>query len=735
MQKVESQESPQILSFSIICPQWLENSKSEDTESLLDQVLCYIDLKDHNNTEINKNNVDNIDSHNDNNDTIINSQWIPWSNKINDNKMDNNTEAVENEFNNTFSLATSNNEIVKQIGLLQAITDISCKFNGNNNKNTQISYIDTDKTRTIIGSFESQDKDSILKFWFFCQFQFTKIKLTNGDIRYIQRGLATPEYLKNQILKGYQLWCLNNGSLENYINQIDKFNARLEISKWWRNWFINKFEFPSSFDSSDDALFNILHGIRYSCVDKPVGFLKNLDEKLKNFIDNEDCLNDILILNTNWTPEKNWGVIYMNNESIYSFESLNYLISFFKDIDLKFGLSTYALTYGNWPSLKQYVNSLRRMKSIKPNGGLFERSLMEPAIYLQEKLTNNVFNPFTNVIDTVESYIPSVSNLIDVNNIMPSTISSINTVKNATLHPWNSLASYWNSNPEPSVNNEINNENNNEERIITEDQNVTDDNTSESRSNSRITIQSNLNESLEIAEKTGSFLLGLSKKGSIILHDFNLYNKITNEWEIVKLIIYELNGILFVLFYDSNKANLLNSVDFYTDLSTQLNLIYETYFTDLIFNQLKTLENDMLKAKKKNEEFSFIIYDDNKYWTNISNIPPDNDTLLHQIPEKVQIVEQNIDATDLEYLRTLSLMQDRQLQGIIINNLKPSSSWIVQEKIIRLGRNNWCLFHRFNEIKWVIVIKRLANVKGNEKFIFGEDVKMWLTWVENNGYM
>lgn len=721
MQKVENQESPQVLSFSIICPQWIENLKSEDTKSLLDQVLCYIDLKNHN--------IENISIENN-----PNNQWIPWSRKLNDNQKDNNVE-VENQIDNTFSSTTSDNEIVKQIGLLQAITDISCKFNGNDNNNTQISYIDTDKTRTIIGSFELQEENSNLEFWFFCQFQFTKITLTNGDIKFIQRGLATPEYLKNQIVKGYQLWCLNNGSLENYINHLDKFNAKVEISKWWENWFINKFEFPSSFDSSDDALLSILYGIRYSCTDKPIGFLRNLEQKLKHFISEESYLNDILILNTNWTPEKNWGVIYMNNESIYSFESLNYLVSFFKDLDLKFGLSTYALTYGNWPSLKQYVNSLKRMKSIKPNGGLFERSLMEPAIYLQEKLTNTVFNPFTNVIDTMESFIPSVSNLIDVNNIVPSTISSINTVKNVTLYPWNSLTSYWNSNssnPELSVDNETHNE----ERSITENQNnAIDNNNTESRSNSRITVQSNLDESLKIAEKTGSYLLGLSKKGSIILHDFNLYNKISNKWEIVNLIIYELNGILFVLFYDSNNAKVLNSVDFYTNLSKKLNCIYDTYFTDLIFNQLKTLENDMLKAKSKNENFSFIIYDSNKYWTNISNIPPDNDTLLHQIPEKVQIFEQNIEATDLEYLRTLSLMQDRQLQDIIINNLKPSSSWIVQEKILRLGRNNWCLFHRFNDTKWVIVIKSLANVKGNEKFIFGEDVKVWLTWVENNGYI
>ncbi|KAG0686736.1 hypothetical protein C6P40_003466 [Pichia californica] len=663
----------------------------------------------------------------DDNDNI---QWsLPWSSSKATN------EANNNNSNNTFSKITSDHEIIKQIGLLQAITDLSGKFNSGS-KNTKISYIDTNQTRTIIGSFELQDienDDNSLTFWFSCKFQFAKVILTNGDIKYLQRGLASPEYLKNQILKGYELWCLNNGSLKDYINKLNKFESRIKISNWWHNWFINKFEFPSSYDSTDDAIFKLIPGIRYSCVNKPIGFKENINEKLKSFINQQSNLNDILILNTNWTPEKNWGIIYLNNDSIYSIKSLDSLIFYLKDLDLRFGLSTYALTYGNWPSLKQYVNSLKRLKSIKPNGGLFERSLMEPAIYLQEKLTNNVFNPFTNVINSMESYIPLFNNIIDVSNIVPTTVSSINTVKNVTLHPLDSIYSYWNS----STINEPDDLNNQLGESIQEEENI--DVEEESRSTSKRTIQSsNIDESLETAQKSGSYLLGCSKQGSIILHDFHLFNKISQCWNIVKLIIYEINGILFVLFYESENNENLNSPIMYSELSKNLNSIYETYFTDLILNQLKSLQDDMIIKSKNNEklnDFEFIIYDDNKYWTNISNIPPDHDTLMHQIPERIQIVEQNMNSTDLDFLRTLSLMQDKQLQSIIINNITPSNSWISNEKIFRLGKNIWCLFHRYNDNKWVIVIKSLANINGNENFIFGEDVKKWLNWVENNGYL
>lgn len=735
MQKVESQDPPQVLSFAIICPQWIEDARAEDTESLLHQIVCYIHPSDEDTDAENTERVSNAA-------TITNTQWLlPWAKKA-----DPNTEEADSGSQwNTFSPNVSDHEIVKQIGLLQAIADISGKFNaGNGTKSTQVSYIDTDKTRTVVGWFPSAERDGPGGFWFFCEFQSTKVTLTNGEVRYIQRGLASPEYLRQQIFRGYELWCLNHGSLEFCDSQMDMLDLKHLATRWWQQWFRSRFEFASSYDATDDALFKLLPGIRYSCVDKPLGFSENINKELNAFVEAEESLKDVIVLNTNWTPEKNWGVICINDHSIYSQWSLQSLISFFKDIDLTFGLSTYALTYGNRPSLKQYLGSLKRMQSIKPDGGLLERSLMEPALYLQQKFANSVFNPFGNVIDTFESYIPSMTNIMNISGYVPFAVPSITeSVKNATLHPWNSLTSYWGAAPEIDPPNAEEHQSEahdpspssvpSGEQESQHDRSAGEVSAGESRSPSRKTVQSSIYESMEVAQKSGSYLLGCTKQGSIVLHDFFLYSREKEKWETVKLIIYEINGILFVLFFDSNYELLKHSTEFYDSLSKKLDSVYEVYFTDLIFNQLKSLEDDM--KSKNRDDFAFIIYDQEKYWTNISNIPPDHETLMHQIPERVQLLEQNINGTDLEFIRTLALMQDRQLQGVIANNIAPSPGWVGHEKITKLGRTRWCLFHRYSDTKWVVVVKQMANVDGANGFMWGEDVKKWMSWVESDGYL
>ncbi|GAV28930.1 hypothetical protein PMKS-002408 [Pichia membranifaciens] len=529
---------------------------------------------------------------------------------------------------------------------------------------------------------------------------------------------------------------------------MDKPSLRLQVTQWWQQWFKSKFEFPSSYDATDDALFKFLPGIRYSCVDKPLGFSENISKELEFLTSKESGLKDVMVLNTNWTPEKNWGAIHVNDYSRYSRWSLQSLVSFFKDIDLTFGLSTYALTNGNRPSLKKYVESLKRMNSIKPDGGLLERSSMEPALYLREKFANAVFNPFGNIIDAFESYIPSMPNITNLSEYVPSVVPSISeSVKNATLYPWSSLTSYWSAAPEESPSPPAQTEHDEDEsppsihslpQLLPNEQDSLHGRTagetgSNTRSFSQKTTQSSIYESMEVAQKSGSYLLGCTKQGSIVLHDFYLYNEQIQDWESVKLIIYEINGILFVLFYDSGHELLKHSTEFYGNLSRKLDSIYEIYFTDLIFNQLKSLEDDM-KSKSK-DDFAFIIYDHEKYWTNISNIPPDHDTLMHQIPERVHLLEQNINGTDLDFIRTLALMQDRQLQGVITSNVTPSPGWVVQEKVTKLGKTRWCLFHRYTESKWILVVKQIAIVGGTEGLVWGEDVKKWMSWVETGGYI
>lgn len=739
VKRIENQYPPQLLTFGIVNSKWIDNEYAEDTESLLDQVVCYIDSRDEKYSSDQHSNLDG--------------QWnFPWPMRSENSGVsaDSNKNGDGKKQCNRFSNISTDNEIIKQIGLIQAVTNISAKFSSNcDDLNTVISHIDTDKTRTIVGKLTCNDGiERTSNFWFFCQFQFSSVKLSDGEIRYLQRGLASPEYLIQLFKDGYGLWCLNNGSLEYCEKYFERSDLRKKVIQWWTIWLSNKFEFNSSFGLTDDSLFKLIPGIRYSCVNKPIGFTENINKLFKSFLETEEGLKDMCILNTNWTPEKNWGVIYMNKDTRYSQSSWNFLISFFKDVDLTFGLSTYALTYGNWPSLKQYVSQLKRMQSIKPNGGLIERSLVIPAIYLQEQLTNGVFNPFSSVVDAVESYIPNMPKLDDVSSIIPS----ISTVSNVALHPLNSLASYWDNSSDD--NNLAQNVTNSGIETLN-GENIDSEVPIEPRNNSTKSHISIGNDNIT-TENSGSYLLGHTKQGSIVTHDQYMFSNVNNGWELVKLVIYEINGILFVLIFDSEYQDVNNLAEFYIKMSLKLDSIYEKYFTDLVINQLKLFENhikdDSSFVSAWKSDFTFIIYDDNRYWTSMKNIPPDYETLKYQIPEKLYMVEQNInsDQSELQMVRTLSLIQDKKLQSVISNNVSPSKNWTVDEKIIKLSKGQWCLFKPFSDTKWVVVVKPISNVGiksdklsandntlSNQRIgsIFGDDVKKWLDWVNNNGYI
>lgn len=699
------QQGPQVVEFGIVNPKWLDESRAEDTQSLIQQIVCYLDLRNYDN------------------DTN-NNQWkLPWSEnpKVSANgdlKVD-----IVNRY--TFTECISDDEIIKQLGLLQAIHDMSAKFNTNDIQNTSMSYIDTDKSRTIIGKFKSDDDDNDDNlFWWFCKFEFMKILDANNEIKYLNRGIASPEYLKQIINNGYAMFMLNNSSLYE-LNKSGREKVRALCKNWWKIWFNNKFEFESSYNITDDSLFKTLPGVRYSSVNKPLGFRENILQKLNGFMNENLYLNEVLVLNTNWTPNKNWGVIYKNESSIYSKLSITNLVNFLKETDLTFGLSSYSLTFGNCPSLKQYVNQLNRMQSIKPDGGLLERSLMLPAIYLQDQLTNNVFNPIADAVNTVESYIPIMGTIKEVSGYVPS----ISTVSNMTLHPWDTVSSFWKKSvPETAEQHDQD----------VDEPNILPTTSIESRGASKTTNFANVEESLEVAKGSGSFILGLTKQGSIILHDYHLYNQEKKSWEMVKLVLYEINGILFILFYDS-KYNDLNNIALYNKLSKSLDVVYETYFEDLIVNQLDSIREDF--QSDESDEFQYIIYDNEKYWTNVLNIPPDYDILNHQIPERISLLEKNLkinissESTMLENYRIISLIQDKQLQTIIKDNLL--QGWVINEKIIKLGKNQCCFFKRFNMHKWIIVVKQLDLVKSSNKngFIFGEKVRKWLDWAEVDGYI
>lgn len=533
-------------------------------------------------------------------------------------------------------------EMVKQVGVVSAICELGNQFN--NGEKADLEAIETDKSRTVFGV--------VGEFMWFAKFR--KI-----------HGLADAVNLKKQFEDGFKLFTLVNGPLLLGDCYIKKEGLKLLSEKWWRQWITNKYEFDSSCFTSRDGMLGLLEGVRYSCVEKPFGFTKNLNDAVAGLLD--DDLQDIIIINSNWIPNKNWGVIH--DSSIYHASDL---INYLKDLDIYLGLSTYSLTYGNWPSLKQYNDQLKRLDSVTPSGGLFERSILSPAWYLQEQLSENVFNPVGDLIDAVESYVPVMGTMKNIGDAVVTT-------------PWNTLYSYWrrgDGEAEPDVNQE------NEEPITEED-----------------------------SLANGQYILGLTKKGEI-LQTFHL-QKQDGTWDNPKLVVYEVNGIMFVFLYRETAE-----VD-YQQLSNTITDMYNTYLQELILKQIDSL--------KKKEEFRYIIYDDCKYFSSINILPPDEDSYKYQLQSQKELIEKSLGISDvpdkstaLKTLRIIALMEDKQLHHIAQGHS--------YEKLTKIGRNHWGLYKRFSPQQWVVVIKEATPSEPIDS-IFDDTVHQWLEWVQARGYL
>ncbi|TID14950.1 hypothetical protein CANINC_004621 [Pichia inconspicua] len=671
---MQSVESPSVEYFSIINRKWGHNSRGkEDTASLYEQVLCHI-------------------CYNNNND---NNQLEEGINPVNIGRVN----SVEDD-------------VVKEIGCLQALADLSEKFASDDKGMTRISHIDTDQARIILGEMGEN-------YWFYTKIKFSKLILDNDEVHYTERGLASPDYLRQKFINGYNLFVLNNGIFDDCVIKYEKQELREFVTAWWKVWLDHTFEFKSAYNFEDDALFKLIPGVRYSCVEKPFGFKENIEKGLKEFVDNCNGLDDILVLNTNWTPEKNWGVVYLNEESIYSKKSLYALINYLKDIDITFGLSTSALTHHNWPSLRQYVEQFNPRD---PSVNLIERSLMVPAIYLQTKLANNVFDPIGEALETFESYVPIRGVVNQVTNYVAPSISA---VSDFTIKPLYSLASFWahkNSVDATDVTNATVSESNQ---------------LHSSSSRTRNFDKDIIDESLKTEKATGTFILGLKNQHDILIKDLFLESSNGN-FKNVKFVIYELNGIMFVLMF--NESSMIDSEVFFNELSAKIDHIYETFFSDLIIKQVEDLKDDFTE----DPDFIYIIYDNEKYWTTVPNIPPNPDVLECQIPQRKQLLEQNLNINltkngeTLDTYRAMSLMQFKQLQYImedlISNRLHPDLH--SDEKLSKIGKNQWCYVKKYSAKKWVLVVKRIDNVEvNNRNYILGEKVHAWLDWVQADGYL
>lgn len=666
---IKNSNPPSLVSFSIINPDWLDDHKSEQTEDLIKQVVCYIN-----------------NSNDDDNDSGDN-YWL-FKNLNNNNQLN-------------FDI---NDEIVKDIGIVSALLDISNKFNGNNK--TKVSCFDTNKTRTIINSIPYLKNDS--NYWYSAKFKFASVALDNNknDEIFIPNGLGNPKYLKSIFDDGFKLWILNNGDLLNRdIKTIDKSEISESLTKWWKTWIKNKFEFVSNYGLTNDAFFKNFKGLRHSSIKKPLGFTKNLNNRIDLFMKDKDNakLIDMCILNSNWNPVKNWGVLYLNDKNHLNWEDL---INHIKDLDLSLGLSTYSLTFNNWPSLKDYVNHLQRMNSIMPNGELAERSLVSSFWQnsLKQGLSYNNYNVYNPFVD----YMPDLSSLNIVGSVIPNTLD---TVSNITLHPWNTLSHLWGSSTNTDEN-EPDLQPNLQPTASTQASVSENSNECSSRSNSRNTVQSVLNgrQELEKIDKSGSYLLGLTKQGLIVTQNYYIKagdGKEGLEFKLIKLVIYEINGILFLLAYN---PDIQTDTGFYKKLSVQLDEIYENYFTDIVINQIKDSSDNGNTAKNEDNFFDFfdrknneyIIYDNGKYWSNIENIPPDYETLQYQIPgripdyERLQESEKNKAKYTLQ--RYVKLIKDKRLENLTddwCDERNHDSSFKTDRKLVKIEMNKYCRMNRY----------------------------------------
>ncbi|KAG7842683.1 hypothetical protein KL941_005059 [Ogataea angusta] len=278
-------------------------------------------------------------------------------------------------------------EKAKRIGFIQGLGAFAGRFHSSGDG--PLNYIDTDKSRVVTGIFEE-------KYHFFCGFRFAKTGQS-----YVRRGIATPTYLLNEFQYGYNLYRINYGLIDR--------NAKKRLEDWWRIWLTQKFEYPSGFGLTDRGVLNLLSGYRRSSVGLPLGFRDNLKNALKEFSSKNSSLVDLLIVNTNWTPTKNFGVIYLNDESPIPREWLINLVNHLERLDLSTGLSTYSLRLSNIPSLKAYYAAIQALSG--GNRTLLDRSILQPAIYIHEQLTTHVFNPFTSAINTVASVPHLVSSI------------------------------------------------------------------------------------------------------------------------------------------------------------------------------------------------------------------------------------------------------------------------------------------------------------------------------------
>lgn len=370
--------------------------------------------------------------------------------------------------------STNTDAIFKKVGLLQAMGALSSQFNAQS-QSTRVRCVETDKGRTIMAVLEGC-------YWFFWDVVF-------GDENGVQssKGLAPTEWLRQQVLQGYNLWCLNFGTFEQCIFEMGKDVFQNKCSQWWQQWFERMFGEEGDLCLDGNGALDLYSGVKYSCVDLPLGFEINTTMAITEIINSVQGLVHMAVLNVNWSPESSWGVIYSHETDF----NVRPLFQWLESVDERTGISTASLLETNTTERGNTTDSFETSDAINTN--FFERSVVQPATALQTTFNDNLVTPVFSMLGTASSYIPGAEYVPNV-------------------------FSYW-----------------------SQSQNVSAQPVPEQVSASEPV--------LDPQPETGNYVLGKLSDGSECAKKIHIANK--NNFMRLNLVVYKRNGMLFALLFDS----------------------------------------------------------------------------------------------------------------------------------------------------------------------------------------
>lgn len=706
---IQAMAAPYVRSFTIVAPAWLEDSGAEATEELAKQIICHIRRSG------------------DGQDKLY-------------------TTSLEKPVTPDGQYDDFYDEIVRQIGTVSAFHELAVKFNNCGDS----FYSHTFKTNVSLRLTDKLDySHPECQCYILWDIVMPTVILANGKEEHVDRGLAVPEYFRELLQEAVQLFQFHHGPVSDFVKvsgQKER-NATMEIfTEWWRTWIENKFELASSFAMTGDGVLKLVPGMPMAA---DVGqYQHHYDVVFKPIIaDTSNGVQDVIVINTNWTPVHNWGVLYPTTSTQrYTTSNMVSFVRLLKQLDLHLGLSTYALTYGNWPSLIQYAANLKEYGSLSPEGEIEERSLMVLAQYLSEKRGHeDVYNPFAGVMESISKY--------TVDPFTGAVKDATDAVVKASFYPWDKLKNYWDATEPQTAQMQVQT-NDGGITLLNEDVEegsgvgigIADDEEADPLKFENGTL---VRECIEMSPKHGKFILGMTHNG-IKLHDFH-FEQSSGGYEKVKPVMYEINGILFIYMY-AHDYEPLTTPHFYTTLSQQFDTRYKEIFAHHIIEKLVHFEKGILseinsapaalqQQRQHQHEFNDDVFpcrsafyivsraDPPRYWNSIPYIVPTQeafDLMLPQVRRNYHFMQENCAGHGFPNLSEVN----QQFQKLVSQAKQPAGNLMGREvRSLGNGSRPRMEYKRGGrDGDWEVVLDAFNYDSGSPDNYFDEDPPAVVEW-------